>query len=530
MSLEKVYLPVLVALAALQVDAVPSRIVNGQTAANGEFPYMVSLRWVSSSSHTCGGSIVTQYHVVTAAHCVNNTLPSAMFVVTGHTSNTGGGRVSYLEDIRVHPQYSLPFWMNDIAVLKLRTPIIFGATEQPIPIAISNTGVEECIVSGWGRAHFPSLGLPGDLQKANLNTMTIQECMSYWSPSSIVNGSLCALNSVGIAVCSGDSGGPLVCNGHLAGVVSWGNPCANGLPDVFARVYHFRDWLIENTNDLFSSDTFDEKDDPAYLELNSLSKVQSIAMYTAAVFILFAIALTGSHGNSLSRIVNGSPGVSGQFPYLVSLRRSSTSSHFCGGNLVTRQHVVTATHCVNGMTPNDLFVVTGSISNAKGGETHGVADIRVHADYVGQSNYWLDDVAVVKLAAPVTLNAVTQVLPLPTRTVPGSEPCVMAGWGRAHYPSLGLPGEVQTLVQNTLSVSNCRLIWGFNIRDNHLCALSRRGEGICSGDSGSPLVCGGEHHGIASWVNPCANGLPDAFVRVSLYVDWIKERIADVDN
>lgn len=54
----------------------------------------------------------------------------------------------------------------------------------------------------------------------------------------------------------GDSGGPLVCNGELAGVVSWGNPCANGLPDGYARVSYYREWLYNQTSDLSAMGKF----------------------------------------------------------------------------------------------------------------------------------------------------------------------------------------------------------------------------------------------------------------------------------
>ncbi|XP_046746784.1 chymotrypsin-like protease CTRL-1 isoform X2 [Diprion similis] len=232
------------------------RLVNADVAVYGRYPYMVSLRVGTSSSHTCGAALVTPEHVVTAAHCVANNVPepvdpSARFVVTGHLSNVVGGRVTRLSEVRIHPEYNASnTWENDIAVLKLATPIPYTATEQPIPIASADVGVQDCDISGWGRHHTPSNTLPSQLQSGVMATMTRDTCIEYWASSMIFNSTLCVGGVRGNGVCSGDSGGPLVCNRELAGVVSWANLCANGLPDGFARVFYYRDWLLEETADL----------------------------------------------------------------------------------------------------------------------------------------------------------------------------------------------------------------------------------------------------------------------------------------
>ncbi|XP_020706359.2 chymotrypsin-1-like isoform X2 [Athalia rosae] len=217
---------------------------------------MVSLRRTTSKSHTCGAAIVTPDHVITAAHCVADDVPTpispdARFVVTGQLSNVAGGRATDVAGVRIHPEYDpSATWRNDIAVLKLATPIPFNALELPVPIASADVGVQPCILSGWGRAYTPASGLPSRLQKQILETMTKETCIETWGNSSIYDSTLCAGGVLGEGVCSGDSGGPLVCNGELAGIVSWGNLCANGLPDGFTRVFYYRDWILENIADV----------------------------------------------------------------------------------------------------------------------------------------------------------------------------------------------------------------------------------------------------------------------------------------
>ncbi|XP_012288827.1 chymotrypsin-2 [Orussus abietinus] len=251
------------------------------------------------------------------------------------------------------------------------------------------------------------------------------------------------------------------------------------------------------------------------------------ASYLICLFLFASI----TNGNPSSRIVNGFNAVPGQFPYMVSLRAAGTSAHYCGGNFVTTQHVITAAHCVSKRKPEDIFVVSGSISNFEGGETHGVKEIRMHEKYIGKPDSWRNDIAILKLKTPFKISALRQILVLPTRNIT-TENCIFSGWGRTYFPSTSLPARLQYFTLSTLKNSDCAKKWNPSaIAECHLCAAIVHNQGVCNGDSGSALVCDGEHHGIASWVNPCANGVyPDVYTRVSLYLDWIHKRILDIDH
>ena len=94
------------------------------------------------------------------------------------------------------------------------------------------------------------------------------------------------------------------------------------------------------------------------------------------------------------------------------------------------------------------------------------------------------------------------------------------------------------------------LIDGAKVTDNHICAFTKFGEGVCDvsftsnspkidikwskfrivyeqGDSGGPLVAHGQVIGITSFGDDCAIGKPDVFTRVSAYSSWIKQTMAD---
>lgn len=83
-----------------------------------------------------------------------------------------------------------------------------------------------------------------------------------------------------------------------------------------------------------------------------------------------------------------------------------------------------------------------------------------------------------------------------------------------------------------MSNEDCRILYNSTgngndqyIFDSIICTFNQPGEGVCSGDSGSPLTFNGEIIGIASWVIPCASGWPDAYTRITYFRAWILESI-----
>lgn len=81
------------------------------------------------------------------------------------------------------------------------------------------------------------------LMFAHLTTISNEDCQPRWFEQEIVSGHLCTTSPRGIGTCFGDSGGPLAADGKLIGIVSFGEPCAIGVPDVFARVSQYKDWI-----------------------------------------------------------------------------------------------------------------------------------------------------------------------------------------------------------------------------------------------------------------------------------------------
>ncbi|KAK2588764.1 hypothetical protein KPH14_001644 [Odynerus spinipes] len=223
------------------------RIVGGKDADLYEFPFQVSLRY-SNTIHICGGALISERHVLSAAHCVCELFEEPyddLSVVTGTNSVKEGGVIHKVENVRCHPDYvygAEDSWTHDLLVITLKDNVIWNSAQRPIDLPIFDTPENVSVVlSGWGRHH--SHGpLSNILQKVTLTTISNEDCQKYYN-NTILPSQMCTFERKGIGACKGDSGSPLTYNGQLVGIFSWTKPCAVGSPDVYTRVYRFMDFI-----------------------------------------------------------------------------------------------------------------------------------------------------------------------------------------------------------------------------------------------------------------------------------------------
>ncbi|XP_017772374.1 PREDICTED: venom protease [Nicrophorus vespilloides] len=246
-------------------------VVGGSKAEPKEFPHMAAIGFDVGSGergYHCGGSLISERFVLTAAHCINtNNFGEAKYVRVGDLNlkddneNADPQEYNVVQRIR-HPQYKRPSRYNDIALLKLERDVIFTPYVRPICLnTLSVLDNKEAIATGWGLVEL--YGTNNDhLLKVTLSMFSNNLCREKYPPnrsnykdgilddSQVCAGSFTERKDT----CQGDSGGPLqiynlneYCMYTLIGVTSFGKACGIAqVPGVYTRVSHYLEW-IENT-------------------------------------------------------------------------------------------------------------------------------------------------------------------------------------------------------------------------------------------------------------------------------------------
>ncbi|XP_067942013.1 ovochymase-like [Watersipora subatra] len=235
------------------------RIVGGDEAARHSWPWQVSLRTVSSNFHFCGGSIISERWIATAAHCVDGDSPSTLKITSGeHDKGTSSGREMdhAVEKIIMHEGYdgNGAGFPNDIALVKLQQPMRFDDYRNAICLADEDevfVGDHNCFITGWGNTQ--GTGDDEVLNELSVNVWEQAECRNVWGSTYVNSGHIC-VGTGDTGACNGDSGGPLACQKTrdgvtrwiLAGATSWGRTgCQTaGYPSVYSRISYFRSWLM----------------------------------------------------------------------------------------------------------------------------------------------------------------------------------------------------------------------------------------------------------------------------------------------
>jgi len=248
---------------------VRTKIINGVEAPEGRLPWQVSLFSVAYG-HFCGGTLIGDDWVVTAAHCITyrDEINPEFRVLEKTNSLLTGGDVREVVKVIKHAGYDNDSKVNDIALLKLapRSEEVRSAGRLGEAVIALDNGATDRQAAAYTKATVSGYGLTSErgnisakLMMVDVPMVDIAVCNSAdVYDGLILPGMMCAgklqPDSEGELVdsCQGDSGGPLVSgvgteNPRLVGVVSWGFGCARpNKPGVYTRVASFYDWIKEN--------------------------------------------------------------------------------------------------------------------------------------------------------------------------------------------------------------------------------------------------------------------------------------------
>lgn len=253
------------------------RVVGGQNATLGDWPWTVAIFNTDSFGQqqlACGGTLISEEYILTAAHCTMDQsgikIPMETFTVRlgdlNLQSDTDGATPVDVQvsEIKSHPKFSLTNFHNDIALLRLATPVQFDDNIKPAclpePQDVTNAFVNaEAVLTGWGTIGFGKEASPllqYLLMPVRTQSICIRSYSAFRSSHPIVPTQMCAGDlKGGKDACQGDSGGPLVSMDNrrpkspwmVIGVVSFGFRCAEpGFPGIYTRVASYLDWIEQN--------------------------------------------------------------------------------------------------------------------------------------------------------------------------------------------------------------------------------------------------------------------------------------------
>ncbi|MFT4926852.1 MAG: secreted trypsin-like serine protease [Phenylobacterium sp.] len=230
-----------------------------------------------------------------------------------------------------------------------------------------------------------------------------------------------------------------------------------------------------------------------------------------------------------------------QAPYQVALINNS-GIQFCGGTIIAKNWVVTAAHCLWGISPGRVTVVAGQSLRANLNNGIDVSEVHKYPGFYDTKSG--KDIGLLKLSQDLDLTSpnITAIGYATSAHVNAGlvDPGVLAtltGWGKMGSPGSN-PSQLQSVDMHLVSLADALAVfksqYGIHqLTDDQLPAWDS-GKSACNGDSGGPLVVPSGNKvilaGVVSWGKDCADIAPSMFARVSSFADWIGGIVGDIDQ
>ncbi|XP_058805213.1 phenoloxidase-activating factor 2-like [Phymastichus coffea] len=238
-----------------------------------EFPWMVLIlirRAGINDVVQCGGSLINNRVVMTAAHCIISCDPGTLIARLGEWDTATVTEPLPFQEIgvqtvTVHPQFYQNGLYHDVALLVLNRAATYTVNVKPICLAVQDQQFAAntiCYASGWGSNAFGAQGqYQSILRKVTLPIVDNGSCQTRLRATrlgqffQLHSSFICAGGQPNMDTCTKDGGGPLVCQDPTgrftqAGIVSWGIGCGSAAPGVYASVAQNRQWIDQQVSAL----------------------------------------------------------------------------------------------------------------------------------------------------------------------------------------------------------------------------------------------------------------------------------------
>ncbi|XP_052889014.1 prostasin-like [Anopheles moucheti] len=540
-------------------------IVNGTEAKDGYWPWHVAIFHNNARTfvYACGGTIVDQNTILTAAHCLmtsNGIIARERLVVQvgRNRLRVASNRAQEHEAFQliVHPQYNVNSIQHDIALIKLATDITY--TDYIQPICLWNRGEDQnSIVDTWGTVigfGVDETDNPSDtLREARIPVVSAITCIESNRnafATQLTSNMFCAGNRDGISACNGDSGGGLFFNFNnvwfIRGVVSFTKPrqdvllCDTKEYTVFTDVAKYLSWIEQHIRETTGQ--------PVVIETDNNRKIRLLPMSTCGP------------NPYASRKESSKPVLLG-YPWVGLLEYTETGSRekktICQATLISDLYLITGAHCVSSIprrytlssvrlgeydknTMTDCAQVDGQTVCAPPVQTLRIESVITHTGF--NKPRYANDIALIRLRdrADTSRNNVKPICLPVTNELRSQKPThyTLTAWASGSSGNL-LERSQRELVDSI----ECQQLYTersvlLEKTTRQICIKQQQESSArCKfPSSAAPLQLVQQVQGTSRYVlygvlsygpKSCSALYPDVYTNVASYVDWILENIQE---